>query len=101
MMNNNFISEVLEVSLERADELFLVSDVSGDYYYKDLDALTAKYANLLAATGVEPGDRVDAQLDKSPEGFFLYFAFLRMGAIFLLLNSAYTSKEMEYFLYDA
>lgn len=100
-MNNNFISEVLEVSLERADELFLVSDVSGDYYYKDLDALTAKYANLLAATGVEPGDRVAAQLDKSPEGFFLYLAVLRMGAIFLPLNTAYTAKEMEYFLSDA
>ncbi|WP_083006114.1 AMP-binding protein [Halomonas sp. GT] len=100
-MNNNFISEVLEIANDQASELFMIGGDNYKYYYQDVDDLTAKYANFLTCLGVKPGDRVAAQLEKSPEGFFLYLAVLRMGGIFLPLNTAYTAKEMEYFLCDA
>lgn len=100
-MNNNFFSEVIKVARNRANDVFLIDRKGSEYHYKDLDILTAKYANQLVTTGVKPGDRVAAQLEKSPEGFLLYLAVLRMGGIFLPLNTAYTAKEMEYFLSDA
>jgi malonyl-CoA/methylmalonyl-CoA synthetase len=58
-------------------------------------------ANALSALGVEPGDRVAAQIDKSTDGIVLALACLRAGAALLPLNTAYTLGELEYFLGDA
>ncbi|MDB5569734.1 MAG: malonyl-CoA synthase [Hyphomicrobiales bacterium] len=69
--------------------------------YGDLHAGSARIANVLRARGVEPGDRVAVQVEKSPEAILLYLACLRAGAIFLPLNTAYTPAEIEYFLGDA
>ena len=41
------------------------------------------------------------QAEKSPEIVFLYLACLRLGAIYLPLNTAYRRVEIEYFLSDA
>ena len=49
----------------------------------------------------EPGDRVAAQVEKSPEALFLYLGCVRAGAVFLPLNTAYTLAEVEYFVGDA
>ncbi len=51
--------------------------------------------------GVQPGDRVAAQIDKSAEAVFLYVACLRMGAVFVPINVANTRNEVEYFLRDS
>ncbi len=58
-------------------------------------------ANALVALGVEPGDRVAAQVDKSTDTIVLALACLRAGAALLPLNTAYTLAELEYFLGDA
>ena len=63
--------------------------------------LSGRMANVLAELGVAPGDRVAAQVEKSPEALILYLACLRAGAAYLPLNPAYTLKELEYFLGDA
>ncbi|RJL06458.1 malonyl-CoA synthase [Paracoccus aestuarii] len=58
-------------------------------------------AGALTAIGVTPGDRVAAQVEKSPEAVALYLATLQVGAIFLPLNTAYTGPEIDYFIGDA
>jgi malonyl-CoA/methylmalonyl-CoA synthetase len=69
--------------------------------YADLMAHTARLANALASRGVKPGDRVAAQVEKSPENLYLYLATVRAGAVFLPLNTAYTAAEVGYFVEDA
>lgn len=71
------------------------------YTYRDISTITARLAQALAASGVKPGDRVAAQVEKSPEALFLYLASLRAGAAYLPLNTAYTRAELDYFLRDA
>ena len=71
------------------------------YRYRDIWAATSQFANALTASGVKPGDRVAAQVEKSPEALFLFLACLRAGAAYLPLNTAYTEAELEYFLRDA
>ena len=71
------------------------------YRYRDIWAATSQFANALKASGVKPGDRVAAQVEKSPEALFLFLACLRAGAAYLPLNTAYTEAELEYFLRDA
>jgi malonyl-CoA/methylmalonyl-CoA synthetase len=60
-----------------------------------------RFAHLLASRGVKRGDRVAVQVEKSPEAVFLYFACLRLGAIYVPFNPAYTADELAYLLSDA
>ncbi|MDP1631925.1 MAG: malonyl-CoA synthase [Caulobacter sp.] len=69
--------------------------------YADLQAHTARFAHALCALGVQPGDRVAVQVEKSPENLYLYLATVRAGAVFLPLNTAYTLNELAYFIGDA
>ena len=73
------------------------STVSGDTLYR----LAGRIANILSTAGVKPGDRVAIQTEKSVESLALYLACLRAGALFLPLNTAYTTAELDYFLGDA
>ncbi|RJG04140.1 AMP-binding protein [Noviherbaspirillum sedimenti] len=85
----------------RHDAPLLYTEDGTTISYGDMLALTARYANLLASLGVVKGDRVAAQVEKSPEALFLYLAVIRMGAIYLPMNTAYQLPEMEYFFKDA
>ncbi|MBI3523105.1 MAG: malonyl-CoA synthase [Betaproteobacteria bacterium] len=69
--------------------------------YGDVERASGRIANLLTALGLKPGDRVAAQVEKTPEALLLYLATLRAGMVFLPLNPAYQRKEIEYFLGDA
>ena len=69
--------------------------------YGELESQTARYGALLAAAGLKPGDRVAAQVEKSPEALYLYLGCLRAGCVFLPMNPAYQRGEVEYFLNDA
>jgi malonyl-CoA/methylmalonyl-CoA synthetase len=71
------------------------------YSYRDIHDLSGRLASALASRGVIQSDRVAAQIDKSPEGVALYLACLRLGAVFVPLNTAYTLAELEYFLADS
>jgi len=80
---------------------FIETDSGEIYTYGALARITARYANLLARLGVAKGERVAVQVAKSPEAIFLYLACLRAGAVFLPLNTAYQSGEVDYILGDA
>ncbi|MBK9019454.1 MAG: malonyl-CoA synthase [Sulfuritalea sp.] len=69
--------------------------------YGDVERASARIARLIVALGLKPGDRVAAQVEKSPEALVLYLAALRAGMVFLPLNPAYQRHELEYFLLDA
>jgi malonyl-CoA/methylmalonyl-CoA synthetase len=62
---------------------------------------TGQIANVLVLSGVEPGDRVAVQVEKTVENLLLYLAVLRAGAVYLPLNTAYTLAELDYFIGDA
>ena len=69
--------------------------------FADVDAESARCASLMRERGVEPGDRVAVQVEKSPRALILYLACLRAGAAYLPLNPAYPERELDYFLGDA
>jgi malonyl-CoA/methylmalonyl-CoA synthetase len=84
-----------------ADRLFASLDDGRHYTHADVEAVSARLANVLTALGVTPGDRVAVQVPKSIEALMLYLATLRVGAVFLPLNTGYTPSEVESFLVDA
>ena len=64
-------------------------------------AMVHRAANALHAHGVRAGDRVAAQIAKTPEALAVYGATAAVGAVFLPLNTAYTAAEVDYFVGDA
>jgi malonyl-CoA/methylmalonyl-CoA synthetase len=69
--------------------------------YSALEQEASRYCNALLALGLEPGDRVSVQIDKSPANLFLYLGTLKAGGVYQPLNPAYTETEVDYFVSDA
>lgn len=85
----------------RLPEIVIECDHGERYTYADLDRESARFAAYLSGLGLRQGDRVAAQIDKSPQALFLYLACLRAGLCYLPLNTAYQPDELRYFLQDA
>jgi malonyl-CoA/methylmalonyl-CoA synthetase len=64
-------------------------------------ATAARFAHALSEAGLAPGDRLAAQIEKSPEALALYAACVQTGVVFLPLNIAYTVEELSYFITDS
>jgi len=93
--------DLIEARAGRPDQLALETADATSLTYSALLERAGRAANALVALGVEPGDRVAAQVDKSTDTIVLALACLRAGAALLPLNTAYTLAELEYFLGDA
>lgn len=88
-----FPSDLDSVAVETDNGLF--------YSWRDLDRASAMIANLLTSLELPPGARIAVQVEKSVEAMLLYLATLRAGYVFLPLNTAYQSAEIEYFIGNA
>ena len=82
-------------------KIFIEVPGGSSYSYAAAEELLLRIGVAMRDLGVAPGDRVAVQVEKSPEAFLLYLACLRIGAVFVPLNSAYTHAELSYFLADA
>ena len=71
------------------------------YTWRDIDHATAMIANLLQSLALPAGARVAVQTEKSVEALMLYLGVLRAGYVYLPLNTAYQSSEIEYFIGNA
>ncbi|MBS0390781.1 MAG: AMP-binding protein, partial [Proteobacteria bacterium] len=71
------------------------------YTWRDLERASSRIANLLASLQLPEGSRIAVQVEKSVEAMLLYLATLRAGYVFLPLNTAYQSAEIEYFIGNA
>jgi malonyl-CoA/methylmalonyl-CoA synthetase len=92
----------IEAAARRAPHRPFLSTLAGRHLtYADLHRMSGCWAAALQILGVGAGDRVAAQCDKSPESVLLYVACLRMGAVYVPINTANTAHEMEYFLRDS
>jgi len=100
-MNQSLFAEVGKHLPSDLSKPFIRTPEGGGYSYADMLRSTSQFAHALVELGVQPDDRVAVQVDKSPETVMLYLAVLRVGAVYLPLNSGYTGEELRYFLDDA
>ena len=71
------------------------------YSYEALHDGAAVVAGALLSSGLEPGDRVAVGLGNSPALVQAVLAVLRVGAVLVPLNPAYTADEVTYIVGDA
>ncbi|HYP86411.1 malonyl-CoA synthase [Variovorax sp.] len=83
------------------DAVAVETDDGLKYSWRDLERASAMIANLLDSLRLEPGARIAVQVEKSVEAMLLYLGTLRAGYVFLPLNTAYQSAEIEYFIGNA
>ena len=104
-MNHNLFTALRAAFPKDLDVIAVESVISADnslkYSWRDIDRATAMMANLLASLDLPKGARVAVQVEKSVEAMVLYLATLRAGYVFLPLNTAYQSAEIEYFIGNA
>ena len=97
----NHLFDALFAPHEGRDDPFLHLADGSTLTYGACLASSARLANALAAAGLAPGDRLAAQIAKSPTAVALYAACVRAGVVFLPLNTAYTDAELAYFIEDS
>jgi malonyl-CoA/methylmalonyl-CoA synthetase len=83
------------------DTTAIETDNGLHYSWRDLERGSAMLANLLHSLHLPAGARVAVQVEKSVEAMMLYLATLRAGLVFLPLNTAYQTAEIEYFVGNA
>lgn len=90
-------------SLARSDPARLCLSDGSDrrLSYAEVDRAAGLHGAALTRLGVHAGDRVALHVDKSLEVVLVYLACLRIGAVIVPLNTAYTAAELEYFLADS
>lgn len=103
MYDANHLARLLRAaSVGREDAAFAeVADRGETISYSALFAAVERTAAALVAAGLQPGDRVAAQVEKSMEALELYLGTVLAGGAFLPLNTGYTAAEIDYFLNDA
>ncbi|MFN4349399.1 MAG: malonate--CoA ligase [Hylemonella sp.] len=99
--NANLFSALRAAFPAQLDAVAIETDNGLSYSWRDLERATAMLANLLQSLNLPEGARVAVQVEKSVEAMMLYLATLRAGYVFLPLNTAYQSAEIEYFIGNA
>jgi malonyl-CoA/methylmalonyl-CoA synthetase len=84
-----------------AEAPFLTVPGGRRWTYGEVADLAGRIGSVLGDAGVTPGDRVMVQTDKSAEAVALYLAALRIGAVYVPLNTGYTPAEVCFFESDA
>ncbi|MEX2457738.1 MAG: long-chain fatty acid--CoA ligase [Actinomycetota bacterium] len=69
--------------------------------YRELDERSSRCADVLAAQGIGPGDRVAALLDNGPEYAEVFLACARLGAIAVPLSTRLAAPELEFMAGDS
>ena len=96
-MNNPLYDNLFGVHSENDDPFLYLLD-GKTITYRQFLATSGKIANALFELGLEPGDCVAIQVEKSPEMLNIYAACAQAGLVFLPLNPSYTVTELKYFI---
>lgn len=99
--NHNLFAALRAAFPADLDAIAIETDEGLRYSWRDLDRASAMMANLLQSLDLPAGSRIAVQVEKSVEAVMLYLATLRAGHVFLPLNTAYQSAEIEYFIGNA
>jgi malonyl-CoA/methylmalonyl-CoA synthetase len=95
-------SEWMESAARDFPQRIFLSTPGGDELtYAAAREKSGRFGSALRTLGVVPGDRVAVRVEKSVEAVLLYVACLRLGAVFVPVNVAYSPYEVGYFLRDS
>ena len=98
---NYLLQHLRKASINHEQDIFAESKDTPSMSYGDLFSGAEIIAARLQAMGLQPGDRVAVQVDKSLTVIQLYLGVILAGGVYLPLNTDYTANEVGYFLGNA
>ncbi|HEX7282653.1 MAG TPA: long-chain fatty acid--CoA ligase, partial [Vicinamibacterales bacterium] len=93
--------EILRRAAAEGGDLPALSFLGRDLTFTEVKQRADQLATALAAGGIAKGDRVGIMLPNCPQYVFAVFAVLRLGAVVVNLNPAFTAPEIEHLLRDS
>jgi amino acid adenylation domain-containing protein len=100
-VTSGLVHERLEASARAQATRDAVVDGDRSLTYAELDAAANRFARLLRAEGVRPGDRVGLFLEKSAEAVVAIYGTLKAGATYVPLDEQAPAARLAYILRDA
>ncbi len=97
----NHLYDALFAPHAGSDRTFLILPDGPSVSFGAFVAEAARAAHALRSSGLQPGDRVALQLEKSAHMLAVIAGAIQAGIVFLPLNPAYTPAEVGYFVGDA
>jgi long-chain acyl-CoA synthetase len=82
---------------ERAALIYYGAEIS----YGELDDSSERCAELLRGHGIGPGSRVAVLLGNCPQFHIVFYAILKLGAVYVPVNPLFKEHELAYELNDA
>ena len=64
--------------------------------FRELEALTNRFARALQGLGIKQGDKVCLLMTNRPEYIISFYAIARIGAVVSPMNPSYKEREVEY-----
>src|ERR1700755_608859 len=95
------LSELLTSAAERFGERIALKLDDQEVNYAFLNEGASRVAGLLAARGIEPGDRVGIMLPNVPYFGVVYYGILRAGGIVVPMNVLLKGREVGFYLSDS
>jgi long-chain acyl-CoA synthetase len=95
------IGEILPLAARRFGHRTALIVEQRSFTFHDLDALSCRIANGLAASGVRPGDRVTLYGANSWEWIVGYYGIIRTGAVVNPINVMLTPEEVRFVVQDS
>src|SRR5262249_11417792 len=71
------------------------------FTYRQLDAVSSRFASSLGRLGVKRGDRVFLRLCNLPEFYVAALGIAKLGAVFVPSSTQFRTSEVEYRLRDS
>ncbi|MEM8802737.1 MAG: malonyl-CoA synthase [Pseudomonadota bacterium] len=100
-MTNLLIDTLRTATADRPEAVFAEMPGGTEVTYAAFFKGAGQIAAALSAEGLQPGDRVAAQVQKSLQALQLYVGTVMAGGVFLPLNTAYKASELSHFITDA
>lgn len=95
------LPQILDITTERFPHRTATIFEGGRLTFKELRESVDRLATGLCDLGVKPGDRVAIQLPNIPQAVIAYYGVLRAGAVAVMTNPMYVSREVEHQFNDA
>ena len=99
--NQMTLCELFDRSLVARKDVIGLEFQGRTFTFGEIDARSNRLANLLAARGLKPGDRICVYLVNSIETIDFFLACAKLGLVFVPINILYRDREISHILGDA
>ncbi|WP_256922657.1 AMP-binding protein, partial [Rhodococcus rhodochrous] len=95
------LPQLLVSAVESAGDAVAVVEGSRSLSYRELDAVSSRWARWLIGRGVGPGDAVVVAVPRSLESVMVLWAVAKSGATFVPVDPGYPAERVQFMVADS